>query len=127
VTVQGDAPQPEPRYPVGYNHPKVRAGSPTYPLDVIAGMSPDGKTLRIGVVNPTLTSQTLKLDLKSLTPRGAGRRWVLSGASLKARNKVGAPAGVTITPGSAPRPGTGLTVSAISATVFEFPIDVAKR
>jgi hypothetical protein len=69
VTVQGDAPQPEPRYPVGYNHPKVRAGSPTYPLDVIAGLSPDGKSLRIGVVNPTLTPQTLKLDLKSLALR----------------------------------------------------------
>jgi alpha-N-arabinofuranosidase len=123
VTVQGDAPQPEPRYPVGYNHPKVRAGSPTYPLDVVAGLSPDGKSLRIGVVNPTFTPQALKLDLKSLALRGAGRKWVLGGASLKAENKVGAPQGVTITQGSAPRPGSGLVVPAISATVFEFPID----
>ncbi|CAN7378936.1 alpha-L-arabinofuranosidase C-terminal domain-containing protein [Caulobacter sp. LjRoot300] len=127
VTVQGDAPQPEPRYPVGYNHPKVRAGSPTYPLDVIAGLSPDGKTLRIGVVNPTSTPQTLKLDLKSLALRSAGHKWVLSGASLKAANKVGAPAGVAITQSPAPRPGTSLVVSPISATVFEFPIDSAKR
>ena len=127
VTVQGDAPQPEPRYPVGYNHPKVRAGSPTYPLDVIAGLSPDGKTLRIGVVNPTSSPQTVKLDLKSLALRSAGRKWVLSGASLKAQNKVGAPAGVTITQSPAPRPGPGLVVSPISATVFEFPIDSAKR
>jgi alpha-N-arabinofuranosidase len=127
VAVQGDSPQPEPRFPVGYNHPKVRAGSPTYPLDVIAGLAPDGKTLRIGVVNPTFTSQTVKLDLTSLALNGAGRKWVLSGALLKAQNKVGAPAGVTITEGSAPRPGTSLVVSPISATVFEFPVDAAKR
>ena len=127
VSVQGDAPQPEPRYPVGYNHPKVRAGSSTYPLDVIAGLAPDGKTLRIGVVNPTFTPQSVKLDLKSLALKGAGRKWVLSGASLKAQNKVGAPAGVTITEGSAPRPGTGLIVQPISTTVFEFPVDPAKR
>lgn len=127
VAVQGDAPQPEPRYPVGFNHPQVRAGSPTYPLDVIAGLSPDGKSLRIGVVNPTFTPQSLKLDLKSLALKGAGRKWVLSGASLQAQNKVGAPAGVTVTQGAAPRPGSGLVVSPISATVFEFPIDAAKR
>ncbi len=127
VSVQGDAPQPEPRYPVGFNHPKVRAGSPTYPLDVIAGLSPDGKSLRIGVVNPTFTPQALKLDLKSLALKGAGRKWVLSGASLKAENKVGAPAGVTIAQSAAPRPGSSLTVPAISATVFEFPLAVGRR
>ena len=126
VSVQGSSPQPEPKYPVGFLHPKIRAGSPTYPLDVIAGFSPDGKSLRIGVVNPTFESQTLKLDLKTLALRGAGRKWVLSGASLKAENKVGAPAGVTITSASAARPGNGLEVSPISATVFEFPINTAK-
>lgn len=122
VSVQGDAPQPEPRYPVGFNHPKVRAGSPTYPLDVVAGLSPDDKALRIGVVNPTFKPQTVKLDLKALAVRSAGRKWVLSGPSLKAENKVGAPAGVTITEGPASRAGGDLVVSPISATVFEFPL-----
>jgi len=120
VSVQGSSPQPEPKYPVGFLHPKINAGSPTYPLDVIAGVSPDGKSLRIGVVNPTATAQTLKLDLKALALKGAGRKWVLSGASLGAANKVGAPAGVTITQGLASR--SKLVVSPISATVFEFPI-----
>jgi alpha-N-arabinofuranosidase len=126
VAVDGDAPQPEPRYPVGFNHPKVRAGSPTYPLDVIAGLGPDGKTLKIGVVNATQTPQTVRLDLKALALRGAGQKWVLSGPSLAAANKVGAPAGVTIT-SSATRPGASLTVSPVSATVFEFPIDPRGR
>jgi alpha-N-arabinofuranosidase len=47
---------------------------------------------------------------------------VLGGASLKAENKVGAPAGVTVAESAAPLPGAGLVVSPISATVFEFPI-----
>ncbi|KQV58472.1 MULTISPECIES: alpha-L-arabinofuranosidase C-terminal domain-containing protein [unclassified Caulobacter] len=126
VAVDGDAPQPEPRYPVGFNHPKVRAGSPTYPLDVIAGLSPDGRTLKVGVVNATQTPQTVRLDLKALALRGAGQKWTLSGSSLAAANKVGAPAGVSITP-SAARPSASLVVSPVSATVFEFPIDPRGR
>ena len=127
VSVTGNAEQPEPKYPVGFNHPKVRAGSPTYPLDVIAGLSPDGKSLRIGVVNATLAAQPLDLDLRSLGLRGAGRRWVLTGASLQAANKVGAPAGVTVTSSAVARPGSRLTVPPISATVFEFPISAGVR
>jgi alpha-N-arabinofuranosidase len=127
VAISGNSPQPAPKYPVGFAHPQVRAGSPTYPLDVIAGLSPDGKTLRIGVVNATFIAQPLNLDLKSLAIRGAGRRWVLTGASLEAANKVGAAPGVTITAGSAPRPGSSLSVPPISATVFEFPIAAGAR
>lgn len=126
LAVTGDAPQPEPRYPVGFSHPQVRAGSPTYPLDVIAGLSPDGKSIRIGVVNPTFSKQTVKLDLKALALAASGRKWVLGGGSLEAANKVGAPAGVTITAGPAQRSSEGLVVSPISATVFEFPIKGAK-
>jgi len=125
VAVGGQSPQPEPRFPVGFNHPKVKAGSPTYPLDVIAGLSPDGKSLRVGVVNATFAPQTVKLDLKALAVKGAGRKWVLSGASLDAQNKVGAPAGVTVTQGAA-RAARDLVVSPTSATVFEFPIERPK-
>jgi len=126
LTVRGDAPQPEPRYPVGFNHPQVRAGSPTYPLDVVAGLSPDGASLRIAVVNPTLSSQTVKLDINALALAGAGRKWVLSGASLEAANKVDSPAGVAIKASPAKLSGDGLVVSSISATVFEFPIRAAR-
>lgn len=122
LAVQGQAPQPAPRYPVGFAHPQVRAGSPTYPLDVIAGLTPDGKTLRVGVVNATFDTHTVKLDLKALAVGDAGRKWVLSGPDLKAQNKVGAPNGVTVTESSATKPAKGLLVSPTSVTIFEFPI-----
>ncbi|MEO8115614.1 MAG: alpha-N-arabinofuranosidase, partial [Phenylobacterium sp.] len=113
----------QPRYPVGYSHPQVRAGSPTFPLDVIAGLSPDGERLRIGVVNATFDSQTLSLDLKGLKARGAGRRWTLTGKSLEAENKVGAPAGVTVQQSRVPGLGRRLVVAPTSTSVFEFPIE----
>ena len=45
LAVDGNSPQPAPQYIVGSAHPQVRAGSPTYPLDVIAGLRPVRKTL----------------------------------------------------------------------------------
>ena len=122
LAVQGQVPQPAPRYPVGFAHPQVRAGSPTYPLDVIAGLTPDGKALRVGVVNATFEAQTVKLDLKALAVGGPGRKWVLSGPDLKAQNKVGALDGVTVTESPAAAPSKGLSVSPTSVTIFEFPI-----
>jgi alpha-N-arabinofuranosidase len=123
LAVDGQSPQPAPQYVVGSAHPQVRAGSATYPLDVIAGLSPDGKALRIGVVNATFDTQTVALNLKALKPKAAGRQWVLTGASLKAENKVGQPAGVTIAESAAKLSGGRLTAAPTSVTVFEFPLD----
>lgn len=123
LAVDGQSPQPAPQYVVGSAHPQVRAGSPTYPLDVIAGLSPDGKALRIGVVNATFDTQTVALNLKALKAKSAGRKWVLTGASLKAENKVGQPAGVTIAESAAKLSGGRLTTAPTSVTVFEFPLD----
>jgi alpha-N-arabinofuranosidase len=122
LAVTGNQPQPEPRYPVGFDHPKVRAGSSTYPLDIIAGLSPDGSRLRIAVVNATYQPQHISLDLRNLKPRGPGRRWLLTGKSVEAANKVGSAPGVTIGETSMPALGTSLSVPAISAAIFEYPI-----
>jgi len=122
VAVDGSSPQPQPKYDVGYAHPKVVAGSPTYPLDVIAGLSPDGKTLRVGVVNATYQPQRLALSLAGATLRGGGTRWLLGGQALTAENKVGAPAGVTIRATKVSGAARGLVVPATSAVIYELPL-----
>ncbi|WP_240502049.1 alpha-L-arabinofuranosidase C-terminal domain-containing protein [Sphingomonas panacis] len=122
VAVDGSSPQPQPKYDVGYAHPKVVAGSPTYPLDVIAGLSPDGKTLRVGVVNATYQPQRLALSLAGATLRGGGTRWLLGGKALTAENKVGAPAGVTIREAKVSGAARGLVVPATSAVIYELPL-----
>jgi alpha-N-arabinofuranosidase len=122
VEVGGTSPQPDPKYPVGFDHPKVKAGSPTYPLDVVAGLSADRRVLKIAVVNPTFQPQPMTLSLAGVRIRGAGRVWRLTGASLAAVNKVGAPDGVTIREDRAPTPDRSLTVPPLSASIYEFPI-----
>jgi alpha-N-arabinofuranosidase len=121
LALSGNSPQPAPSYPVGFDHPQVRAGSPTYPLDVLAGMAPDGKTLRIAVVNPTYESRRVALALRDLAVGGPGVQWRLSGKSIAAENKVGAATGVTIVRKSVELDGNTLTVPPISVSIFEFP------
>jgi alpha-N-arabinofuranosidase len=122
LAVNGKSPQPEPKYPVGFDHPKVRSGSPTYPLDVIAGLTPDRRTLRIAVVNATLESQTCSITLEGIRTRGSGKLWRLTGTSLEAANKVGQPPGVTIRESKVPALSGRLTTAPVSTSIYEFPV-----
>ncbi len=124
LKVDGDVPQPEPKYPVGHAHPKVRAGSPTYPLDVIAGLSPDGTKLRLAVVNATFQPQRLNLALSGMRLRGGGRRWVMTGKTVEAANTIASPNGVTIAESKVAGTRT-VMVPAISAAIYELPIAAA--
>jgi alpha-L-arabinofuranosidase len=122
LAVDGTSPQPEPKFPVGFAHPKVRAGSPTYPLDVIAGLSPDRRTLRLAVVNATFAPQRFSLKLDGLATRGSGKLWRLSGRSLEGVNKVGQPPGVTIQDSNIPALSGSLIAPPISTSIYEFPV-----
>ena len=122
LAVDGDSPQPEPKYSVGFDHPKVRAGSSTYPLDVIAGLSADRRTVRIGVVNATFKPQTLVVKLIGLNTRGSGTAWRLTGNNLDAANKVGQAPGVTIERSTVPPLSRGVTVAPTSTSIYEFPV-----
>jgi alpha-N-arabinofuranosidase len=84
VAVDGNSPPPAPRYPVGGDQPNVNAGSSTYPLDVSAALSSDGKVLTLAVVNPTETPQKLELTFKGSDFRGQGRSWRMTGSGLDA-------------------------------------------
>ncbi|HEU4960500.1 MAG TPA: alpha-L-arabinofuranosidase C-terminal domain-containing protein [Sphingomonas sp.] len=122
VDLTGNAPQPDPRYPVGYDHPKVKAGSATYPLEMIAALSPDHRKLTIAVVNATHEPQPVSIAIDGARTTGKGTVWRLTGASLTAENKVGAPPGVTIRQSSVAPLGPRLVVPAISTSIYEFPL-----
>ena len=121
LTVDGESPQPAPRYSVGFDHPQVRAGSPTYPLDVIAALSADRQTLKVAVVNATMQPQQLLLRIKGGRPRGTGTVWVLAGQRLDATNSVGQPPQVTVRQGKVPALTRSITVPPISTSIYEFP------
>jgi len=122
VDLTGNAPQPDPQYPVGYDHPKVKAGSATYPLDMIAALSPDHKKLTIAVVNATHEPQSVSIAVDDARTTGKGTVWRLTGASLTAENKVGARPGVSIRQSSVAPLGSRLVVPAISTSIYEFPL-----
>lgn len=84
VEVDGDSPPPAPRYPVGGDQPKVNAGSSTYPVDVSAALTSDGKFLTLAVVNPTESPQLLDLTIRGIEVRGTGRLWHMTGSGLDA-------------------------------------------
>ena len=122
IAVDGNSPQPAPQYIVGSAHPQVRAGSPTYPLDIIAGLSADRRSLKIVVVNATYEPRRFRIALAKLRTKGTGRQWLLTGKSVQAQNKVGAAPGVTISESSVPPLGHELAAPAISTSIFEFPL-----
>jgi alpha-N-arabinofuranosidase len=122
IAVEGNSPQPAPQYAVGSAHPQVRAGSPTYPLDIIAGLGPDRRSLKIVVVNATFEPRRFEIGLAKLRTKGGGRQWLLTGKSVQAENKVGAAPGVTIREGAVPPLGHELSVPPISTSIFEFPL-----
>jgi alpha-N-arabinofuranosidase len=84
VEVAGNSPPPPPKYAVGGDQPQVNAGSPTYPVDVSAALTSDGKFLTLAVVNPTESAQELDLTIKGVDLRGSGRLWHMTGPSLDA-------------------------------------------
>jgi alpha-L-arabinofuranosidase len=122
IEVSGHSPQPEPKYPKGYDHPRVLAGSPTYPLDLIAGLTPDRKALLLAVVNATFSAQTMNIDLKRARVSGRGRAWRLSGETNEAPNKLGKPPGVTVQALMVPAAGS-IAVAPLSVAIYELPVE----
>jgi alpha-N-arabinofuranosidase len=96
VDLTGSSPQPAPNYPPGGDQPSVNAGSPTYPVDTMATLSADGKTLTVATVNATADTQDIELSLNGFDARPNGKLWRLTGTTLDATNRVGQPAQVTV-------------------------------
>jgi alpha-N-arabinofuranosidase len=122
IEVSGHSSQPDPKFPKGFDHPRVLAGSATYPLDVIAGLTSDRHTVRVAVVNATFSTQPMRIELKGARASGNGRAWCLSGEAVEAANKVGKPPGVTVHALSVPA-GHFISIAPLSVTIYELPID----
>jgi alpha-N-arabinofuranosidase len=122
VAVSGNRPQPEPKYPPYGDQPETSAGSPTYPLDMVAALTEDRKYLTIAVVNGTDTEQNLDLSVTGIRLAGPSTLWQLTGNSLDAENHVGQSAQVEVKEiaiGAVPQ---ALSVAPISVNIYRLPI-----
>ena len=96
LAVSGNREQMPVKGTIGVDKPSVTSGSATYPLDIAAALTSDGKKLTVSVVNPTMEIQNVELTFNGLNLTGNGVvRWI-SGTDLKAINKVGEQPAVTI-------------------------------
>ncbi len=119
--VTGTSPQPQRTGRVGGEIPNVNAGSPTYPLDVAAALSADGRMLTVSVVNPSDRAQTLRLELRGLAATGGGTVWRMAPGSPTAANLVGREPQVRVDRAEAAA-AEPLTIPAISVGIYAFPI-----
>jgi alpha-N-arabinofuranosidase len=120
IEVGGDTPVPEPQFAMGAEHPLTVGGSPTYPVDVIAGLSPDHARLKIGIVNATFEPQRIDLELAHGRLAGPGTVRRLTGRSLEAQNRVGASPQVQVTQSGASNTGS-FELPPLSISIFELP------
>jgi alpha-N-arabinofuranosidase len=127
VALSGNSPQPPTGNPPYLDEPKTSSGSPTYPLDVFAAISPDHKFLTMAVINATESEQ--KFDLSSTGARLAGpsTQWQMTGSSLDAANHVGQPPQVVVKETSIGNVPATITVAPISINIYRFPVTGAAQ
>ncbi len=93
------------------------------PLDLAAALSSDGKSLTVGIVNPTAETVALPLSLAGRRASGPGTRWLIAATDEHAHNTPGQPRRVEIVETSALDPAQPLTVPALGIAVFSFPVN----
>ena len=122
VALTGNSPQPPTDSRRYADEPKTRSGSPTYPLDMFAAVTPDHKYLDLAVVNATESEQKFDLNVSGCRLTGRAVLRQITGKDLNAANRVGQEPQVEIKESQmAGVPGT-ISVAPISVTLYRFPL-----
>ena len=122
VALTGDSPQPVPTQHIVGDLPRTSAGSPTYPLDMVAALSADRKYLTLAVVNATDSEQKVALNISGARLAGNGTLWQMTGRDLDAANHVGKAAEVEVKESGIGGASTTLTVAPISVDIYRFAV-----
>lgn len=126
VAVSGNSPQPPTQNPPYADEPKTRSGSPTYPLDMIATLTPDHKYLNLCVVNATDKEEKFDLSVTGLKLGGSSKLWQLTGASLDAANRVGQPPQVEVKETAVDTADGSITIAPIRVNIYQFAVSGAQ-
>ena len=122
VGVSGNSPQPATDSQRYADEPKTSSGSPTYPLDVFAALTPDHKYLNIAVVNATDSDQKFDLNVNGARIEGASTLWQLTAGSLNAGDRVGQAPQVEIKEIPIANAPKIVTVAPISVNIYRFSV-----
>lgn len=109
-------------YRAHYGQIPLRVEQDFGPCDVAAALTQDGKTLTIGVMNPTDQEMVLAPTLAGTQFAGSASRWHITGPTPAAHNTPGLPRVVGIQRADGISVTGGLRVPALSAAVFRLPL-----
>lgn len=121
VALSGNSPQPAPKFPIGGDQPQTNSGSPTYPLDMFAALTPDRKFLTLAVVNATDAGQSFTLSADGAR-LARGAHWALAGPNPDAENRVGQEPQVAVQAIPLDSGASSITVTPNSVNIYRFPI-----
>ena len=120
IAVDGNSPQPAPQYPIGGDQPRVNSGSPTYPLDLSASLSADGKTLILAVVNATESAQKLQIGFEGFKYKPVGKNFNFTGPRVDSRNQVGKTPEVVLSESQFNAKADSLEVTPLSINLYHY-------
>jgi alpha-N-arabinofuranosidase len=122
VAVNGNSLQPALKYAIAGDQPATNPGSPTYPLDMVAALTPDHKFLTLAVVNATESEQKFDLNVEGVHLAGPSTLWQMTGTSLDAANHVNAPPQVEVKEIVGEKNSGAITIAPASVNVYQFPV-----
>lgn len=122
VPVSGNSPQPAPKYPPYGDQPATSSGSPTYPLDIVAALTPDKKYLTLAVVNATESAQHFDLSVTGTRLAGKSTLWQMTGKNLDAANRIGQAPQVEVKEIEMANAPAELAVAPITVNIYRFPL-----
>jgi alpha-N-arabinofuranosidase len=122
VAISGNSPQHEVHGTIGVDKPKISSGSDTYPLDAVAALTADRKTLTLAIVNPSESSQQIDVSFNGVSVQTKGKIWRISSEDLTAANAPGKPPVVDIVESPLTEAPSRLTVPKFSISIYELPI-----
>ncbi len=126
VELTGNSPQPLPTQHLVGDLPKTSAGSPTYPLDMVAALSPDHKYMNVAVVNATDKDQKFDLKVVGMHVNGPATLWQMTGKNLSAADDLGKAPEVKIQQLDLGKVGDSVAVAPISINIYHFPVEGAQ-
>ncbi len=127
VALSGNSPQPATNNSTYADEPKQASGSPTYPLDMFAALTPDHKYLTLAVVNATETEQKFTLNVADTLLSGPATLWQMTGSRLDAANHVGQAPQVEVKEMSVGNTSGSIPVAPTSVNIYRFPVTVRSR
>ncbi len=122
VALTGNSPQPTPTQHIVGDLPRTSAGSPTYPLDMVAALSADRKFLTLAVVNATDYEQKFDLNISGAHPTGNITLWQMTGKDLDAANHVGQMPQVEVKQTAIGAAPAALSVAPISIDIYRLAV-----